>query len=104
MLIGYRFISYEMFKGVMINSFCSYHINQDGSKRIVKRNPFVTPAVNILKTRQNQRGHVKRIACDTNIPLSSKESVLGLLQNFADQFLDVGYNGRWSAQSFYGIS
>ncbi|XP_059067114.1 uncharacterized protein LOC131079685 isoform X2 [Cryptomeria japonica] len=74
--------------------FCGTFVRlaPDGSKRIVKRNPFVTPAENILKTRQNKRGPVKRIACDTNIPLSSKESVLGLLQNFADQFLDVGYN------------
>ncbi|KAH9307878.1 hypothetical protein KI387_035789, partial [Taxus chinensis] len=74
--------------------FCGTFVRlaPDGSKRIVKRNPFVTPAESILKTHQIKRGPVKRIACDTVIPLSSKESVLRLLQNFAEQFLDASYN------------
>lgn len=74
--------------------FCGTFVRlaPDGSKRIVKRNPFITPAESILKTKQIKRGPVKRIACDTNIQVSSKESVLGLLKNFADQFLDTCYN------------
>lgn len=76
------------------SQFCGTFVRlaPDGSKRIVKRNPFITPAENILKTCQIKQGPIKRIACDTSSPVSSKNSVLGLLQHFADQFLDSGYN------------
>lgn len=76
------------------SQFCGTFVRlaPDGSKRIVKRNPFITPAESILKTCQIKRGPIKRIACDTSSPVSSKNSVLGLLQHFADQFLDSGYN------------
>lgn len=76
------------------SQFCGTFVRlaPDGSKRIVKRNPFITPAESILKTCQIKRGPIKRIACDTSSSVSSKDSVLGLLQHFADQFLDSGYN------------
>ncbi|KAI5080095.1 hypothetical protein GOP47_0005574 [Adiantum capillus-veneris] len=66
-------------------------VAEDGSKRMLKRNPFQSPIDAVFRGPQVKHGPVKRIACDRT-PLTSGGRVLELLKTFADQVLLGSYN------------
>ncbi|KAH7442845.1 hypothetical protein KP509_02G004400 [Ceratopteris richardii] len=66
-------------------------VAQDGSKRMLKRNPFQSSITSVLRGPQIKHGPVKRVAFDRS-SLPSDGRVLELLKTFADQILLGSYN------------
>ncbi|MCO5566400.1 hypothetical protein L7F22_020077 [Adiantum nelumboides] len=66
-------------------------VAEDGSKKLLKRNPFQSPIDSVFRGPLVKHGPMKRIACDRT-SLVSDGRVLELLKTFADQVLFGSYN------------
>ncbi|XP_072995580.1 uncharacterized protein [Typha latifolia] len=64
----------------------------DGSRTLFKGNPTSASGNGFLKVHKVQRGPLKRIAWDQGRLSLPKQNILGLLNNFLNQFLSGGYN------------